>query len=79
MRLLFAMGLLFLVLFASVASYAINEPAQSSGVAAQLGQVSCQNPEIITEVHPKAFFAGPKNGWQEMIVESKTVHCRSNG
>ena len=76
MRLIFAVSLLFVLLFASAFSYAgMYESSQSQGVANQLAMVSCSNPEVVTETTTVTFFGGPKLGWQKVPVEREKIVC----
>jgi len=74
MRPIFAMSLLFVLLFTSAFSYAAT--IQSPALGDQLAKVSCPNPEVITETTTTTFFAGPKLGWQKVAVEREKIICR---
>ncbi len=74
MRLIFAVSLLFVLLFTSAFSFAAG--TQSPVVPDQLAKVDCPNPEVITETTTVTFFGGPKIGWQKVPVEREKVICR---
>ncbi len=76
MRLIFALSLLFVLLFASAFSYAaMCGSCQSSNPANQLAMASCAHPELVTETSTVTFFGGPKLGWQKVPVEREKIIC----
>ncbi len=70
MKLIFAIGLLFVMVFAS--GFAFASPYQSSKSSPG---VSCPNPEIVTVTDYQRIFTGTHSGWITVPVKEKVLRC----
>ncbi len=76
MRLIIALGLLFVIL--SVAGYVFASPSQSCecpAMAAQSVALACPNAQIVTATTTQLIFSNPHSGWVAVPVEEKFLRC----